>query len=211
MVSDPAARPRRGRGRPAGSDGAGTREQILRAARELFSEVGYDRATFTDIAARADVTRTNINHYFRSKDNLYRTLFEADKGSVLTTGIADARMRADLADRIAVFLRTAMQVDAEDRVYTRFLAASLFDALRNPELGDWATEQVDYVRGFLRAALETAAANEEIRPDVDIAAATEMLIAAIWGMAMYAGFVGTPEQLEPMIDQFIGLLRGALA
>ncbi|WP_328391889.1 TetR/AcrR family transcriptional regulator [Nocardia sp. NBC_00416] len=209
-MSDPAAQPRRGRGRPAGSDGADTRERILGAARELFSEVGYDRATFTEIAARADVTRTNINHYFRGKDDLYRTLFEADKGSILTTGIADARARADLADRIAIFLRTAMAIDAEDRVYVRFLAASLFDALRNPELGDWAAEQVDYVRDFIRASLETAAADGSIRPDVDIAAVTEMLIAAIWGMAMYAGFVGTHRQLEPIVDQFVGLLRGAL-
>ncbi|MFI5716177.1 TetR/AcrR family transcriptional regulator [Nocardia sp. NPDC051750] len=210
-MSDPAARPRRGRGRPAGSDGADTRERILRVARELFSEVGYHRTTFTDIAARADITRTNINHYFRSKDDLYRTLFESDKGSVLTAGIADAQARTDLADRIAIFLRTAMQVDAGDPVHTRFLAASLFDALRNPDLGDWATEQIDYVRGFLRAALETAAAEGEIRPDIDIPTVTEMLIAAIWGMAMYAGFVGTREQLEPMVDQFAGLLRGALA
>ncbi|WP_228001158.1 TetR/AcrR family transcriptional regulator [Nocardia australiensis] len=209
-MTDLAAEPRRGRGRPAGSDGANTRDRILRAARKLFSEVGYDSATFTDIAARADVTRTNINHYFRSKDELYRTLFEADKSSVIAVGIADAEAEADLVDRMATFLRTAMQVESEDRTYVRFLAASLFDALRNPALGGWAEGQLNDVRSFIRAALEAAVADGTIRHDLDITTFTELLVAVIWGMSMYAGFVGTHGQLEPMVDQFVDLLHGSL-
>ncbi|NKY31467.1 TetR/AcrR family transcriptional regulator [Nocardia speluncae] len=205
-----AARPRRGRGRPPGSDGAQTRDAILRAARELFSEVGYDRATLSGIATRAGVTRTNINHYFRSKDKLYRTLFEADKDNVITAGIADAGAASDLADRMAAFLRITMRGDSENRTYVRFLAVSLFDALRNPELADWAEEQIDNVRGFIRPALEAAAADGTIGPDVDIATATEVLIAVVWGMSMYAGFVGAEDRLEPMIDQLTALLRGVL-
>ena len=205
-----AARPRRGRGRPPGSDGTQTRDAILRAARELFSEVGYDRATLSGIATRAGVTRTNINHYFRSRDKLYRTLFEADKGNVITAGIADAGVASDLADRMAAFLRITMRGDSENRTYVRFLAVSLFDALRNPELADWAEEQIDNVRGFIRPALEAAAADGTIGPDVDIATATEVLIAVVWGMSMYAGFVGAEDRLEPMIDQLTALLRGVL-
>ncbi|MCX0272999.1 TetR/AcrR family transcriptional regulator [Nocardia zapadnayensis] len=182
----------------------------MRAARELFSEVGYDRATFSDIATRAGVTRTNVNHYFRSKDELYRTLFEADKDSVITAGIADAGVATDLADRMAAFLHITMRADSENRTYVRFLAASLFDALRNPELADWAEGQIDNVRGFIRPALEAAAADGTIGPDVDIATATEVLIAVVWGMSMYAGFVGAEDRLEPMIDQLTALLRGAL-
>ncbi|MEU4312023.1 TetR/AcrR family transcriptional regulator [Nocardia sp. NPDC024068] len=209
-MTDPGARPRRGRGRPPGSDGADTRDTILRAARELFSEVGYDRATFTDIAARAGISRTNINHYFRSKDELYRTLFEADKDSVITAGIAEAGAAQDIADRMAAFLRVSMRADSENRTYVRFLAASLFDALRNPELGDWAEGQIEYVRSFIRPALAAAAAEGTIGRDIDTDAVTEVLIAVVWGMSMYAGFVGTDDRLEPMIDHLVGLLRGTL-
>lgn len=209
-MTDPAALPKRGRGRPAGSNGANTRERILRAARELFSEVGYHRATFTDIAARAAVTRTNVNHYFQSKDELYRTLFEMDKSSVIRAGITDAEEEADLADRVAAFLRITMQGDSENRASVRLLAASLFDALRNPELGDWAQGQIDDVRRFIQAALDAAVADGTIRQDIDIATVTEMLIAMVWGMSMYAGFVGTPGRFEPMVDQFADLLHGTL-
>lgn len=209
-MSDLAASSKRGRGRPAGSDGANTRERILRAARELFSEVGYHRTTFTDIAARAAVTRPNVNHYFRSKAELYRTLFEMDKSSVIRAGIADAEEEADLAGRVAAFLRITMQGDPENRAYVRLLAASLFDALRNPELGDWAQRQIDDVRQFIRTALEAAVADGTVKQDIDIVTVTEMLIAVVWGMSMYAGFVGTPDRLEPMVDQFADLLHGTL-
>ena len=57
----------RGPGRPPAAKAAETRERILRAAREVFSELGYDAATFQAIAIRADLTRPAINHYFASK------------------------------------------------------------------------------------------------------------------------------------------------
>ena len=47
----------RGPGRPPAAKAAETRKRILRAAREVFSERGYDAATFQAIAIRADLTR----------------------------------------------------------------------------------------------------------------------------------------------------------
>src|SRR5690348_18145496 len=61
----------RGPGRPPAAKAAETRERIVRAAREVFSELGYDAATFQAIAIRADLTRPAINHYFASKRVLW--------------------------------------------------------------------------------------------------------------------------------------------
>ena len=59
--------PPRGR-RPVG--GPDTREQILTAAGELFSEVGFERTTMRAVAARADVDAALIHHYFVNKEGL---------------------------------------------------------------------------------------------------------------------------------------------
>src|ERR1700749_5306268 len=67
-VVQPASR---GPGRPPAAKAAETRKRILRAAREVFSERGYDAATFPAIAIRADLTRPAINHYFENKSVLY--------------------------------------------------------------------------------------------------------------------------------------------
>jgi AcrR family transcriptional regulator len=59
--------PPRGR-RPVG--GTDTREQILTAAGELFSELGFERTTMRAVAARADVDAALIHHYFVNKEGL---------------------------------------------------------------------------------------------------------------------------------------------
>jgi len=49
-----------------------TRERILAAALELFSELSFDGATTREIAARAGVTQGLLNYHFSSKDQLWR-------------------------------------------------------------------------------------------------------------------------------------------
>src|ERR1700749_2215938 len=87
-VVQPASR---GPGRPPAAKAAETRKRILRAAREVFSERGYDAATFQAIAIRADLTRPAINHYFANKRVLYwQVLEEANSGGV-AAGVQRAR------------------------------------------------------------------------------------------------------------------------
>jgi AcrR family transcriptional regulator len=49
-----------------------TRERILAAALDLFSERSFEGATTREIAARAGVTQPLLNYHFRSKDELWR-------------------------------------------------------------------------------------------------------------------------------------------
>ncbi|HEY5246834.1 MAG TPA: TetR family transcriptional regulator [Dermatophilaceae bacterium] len=74
--------PPRGR-RPVG--GPDTREQILTAAGELFSELGFERTTMRGVAARADVDPALIHHYFVNKQGLLAAalVFPVDAGAVL--------------------------------------------------------------------------------------------------------------------------------
>ncbi len=58
---------RRGR-RPGGTD---TRAALLTAAREVFSEQGYDGATVRAIARRAGVDAAMVNHWFGGKEALF--------------------------------------------------------------------------------------------------------------------------------------------
>jgi len=49
-----------------------TRERILAAALDLFSERSFEGATTREIAARAGVTQPLLNYHFSSKDELWR-------------------------------------------------------------------------------------------------------------------------------------------
>jgi AcrR family transcriptional regulator len=58
---------RRGR-RPGGTD---TRTALVDAAREVFTDQGYDGATVRAIAARAGVDAAMVNHWFGGKEGLF--------------------------------------------------------------------------------------------------------------------------------------------
>lgn len=51
-----------------------TRENVLTAALEVFSQYGYSAARLEDIARAAEVTRGAIYHHFGSKEELYIAL-----------------------------------------------------------------------------------------------------------------------------------------
>jgi TetR/AcrR family transcriptional regulator len=61
-------------GRPSAK---GTRDRIVGAAAELFSERSFDGATTREIAARADVTQPLLNYHFRSKEELWQSAVDS--------------------------------------------------------------------------------------------------------------------------------------
>lgn len=65
-----------------------TRERILAAALDLFSELSFDGATTREIAARAGVTQPLLNYHFSSKDELWQAAVDglfAELNEVLAT------------------------------------------------------------------------------------------------------------------------------
>jgi AcrR family transcriptional regulator len=54
-----------------GSKSERTRSAILTAAQALFAEVGYERTTVREIAARAEIDPAMVIRYFGSKDELF--------------------------------------------------------------------------------------------------------------------------------------------
>ncbi|TVQ92313.1 MAG: TetR/AcrR family transcriptional regulator [Bacteroidetes bacterium] len=52
-----------------------TEQKIFDAATELFMEKGVDRTSVRDIASKAGINLALMNYYFRSKENLFDTIF----------------------------------------------------------------------------------------------------------------------------------------
>jgi TetR/AcrR family transcriptional regulator len=99
----PSATPAR-RTRPSAD---ATRERILSAALEAFSERGFDGGSTTAIAARAGVTQPLLNYHFRTKDELWRAAVDGLFSLLTTTMTArieglrgvDERTRGELLVR----------------------------------------------------------------------------------------------------------------
>jgi len=187
-----------------------TRERILHAAREVFSELGYDAATFQAIAIRADLTRPAINHYFGSKGVLYREVVEQTNASVIAAGIAKAHESSTLLGRLSAFFAAAMDAESADRSTAAFLVTSVLEAQRHPDLVSDEHDALKSSRAFVSWAVNDAVERGELSVDTDIPAIVEMLIAVMWGMGFYAGYVGNTDELGVIVDKFELLMANKL-
>ena len=182
----------------------------MRAAREVFSERGYDAATFQAIAVRADLTRPAINHYFSNKRALYSEVTKETNKVVVAASIQRAQRETSLAGRVSAFIDAATQAEIENRTAAAFLITVALESQRHPELGHGEAESVRSTREFLSWAVDDAIKRGELAADTDAAALTSTLIAVLLGVGFYAGFVAAHE-LETVTHQLHQLLVGSLS
>lgn len=178
----------------------------MRAAREVFSEQGYDAATFQAIAVRSDLTRPAINHYFASKKLLYQEVVAQTNAHLMATGVERARAETTLLARLETFISAAVQADTKDRAVAAFVVTSVLESQRHPDLRDGADDALEGSRDFVTWAVEDAIASGELSAVSDVPALVEMLLAVLWGVGFYAGFVGGQEQIQRIIAQLRLLL-----
>lgn len=178
----------------------------------MFGEVGYDAATFQEIAVRADLTRPAVNHHFASKRDLYLEVAEHTNRSIIEAGVREARRHRGLGDQIVAFVAT-VQAAGSDPSVAAFLVTSVLEAQRHPELAVDGVDVLAASREFLGGALRDARRAGELYPDVDIETVTEALLAMLIGVGFYAGFCigpsGDGRRLGAITEELLRMLRGA--
>jgi AcrR family transcriptional regulator len=109
-----------------------TRERILRAAGEVFAELGFRDTTVREICHRAQVNIAAVNYHFRNKQALYGEVlafaFRESNDRYPLTVAADPLASPDgrLSDFIQTFFRRLMD-DGPDSWQGRLTAREIMD------------------------------------------------------------------------------------
>lgn len=197
-------------GRPPAAKADETRQRIMHAARLIFSERGYDGATFQAIAARADLTRPAINHYFSSKRVLYREVLEQTNNLVIGAGIRKAKRETTLMARLTAFISAAVRANSDNPSVSAFLITAVLESQRHPELSRIENDSVRISREFLTWAVNDAIEHREVVGNIDASALVETLLVVLCGVGFYSGYVRTYEEMLAVTDVLRQLLEGAL-
>ncbi|BBZ42610.1 hypothetical protein MCNS_56730 [Mycobacterium conspicuum] len=175
----------------------------------MFSERGYDGATFQEIAVRADLTRPAINHYFSSKKLLYCDVVDQTNELVVANGIQNAKRALRLMDRLSEFIAVVMRASSEDPSVSPFLVTAVLESQRHPELSRNENDAVAISRVFLNWAVNDAIERGELKADTDVPSLAETLLIVLVGVGFYAGYLGNYQEMRAVIETLRRLLEGA--
>ncbi|MDL5203025.1 TetR family transcriptional regulator [Streptomyces sp. ALI-76-A] len=155
----------RKRGRPPRTESADTRDRILTAAREEFSERGYDKASVRGIAKAAGVDPALVHHYFGTKEQVFEAAITVSFAPALHApdAVADGPMDT-VGERLTRFVlgiwenpatRTPLLAIVRSAVNNE-TAAAVFRRLVVSQLLRRIAVQLDLPDAELRAELAAA-------------------------------------------------------
>lgn len=119
------------------------REHILRAAKDVFLEMGFERASMDEVAARAETSKRSLYAHFESKDKLFLAIIQLVKKLFL----ARLKTPGDYSEKPAEALTLFIGRYLEGLLYgpsIRMCRISMAEAARFPQ---GAAEHFDVVFG----------------------------------------------------------------
>ncbi|MGI5153864.1 TetR family transcriptional regulator [Microbispora sp. CA-102843] len=181
----PGRRPGR---RPGAAD---TRGEILAAARRVFAEKGFDKATIRGIAREAGVDPALVHHYFDSKEGMF---------------VAAMRLPMDPSAALPLIL-SGPREEVGERIVRFILTMTADPAAREPLLGLVRTAMVNeqavgMIREFFTAAILGRVAEALDVPPLRMQAA----FAQLFGVVMTRYILRFEPMASADVEEIVALL-----
>jgi AcrR family transcriptional regulator len=195
-----AARPPRRHGKRGGRPRSDrVHRAILDAARELLIEDGFAGLRLEHVAARAGVGKATIYRRWPSKEALaLELLMELAAPHIAVHETGDTR------GELLAAVTNAMRA-LTDTPFGPVIRALLSQIAINPALGDpFRFSVVQARRGEVARVIARGVSRGELRTDVDVEVATELLVGPVYFRLMFGGEL-TQTFAERVVD---ALIRG---
>ena len=186
--------------------------EITAAALEAFAEKGYAATRVTDVARRAGVSKGLLYLYFRTKEELFKTViksFVSPRIDALKSEIESTELSAEEYFR-GPFLEFAKQIPRSPaRVLVRLMIA---EGAKYPELTHWYQENV-VAHGLtaLRHLIERGVRHGEFRPSA-LQEFPHVIVAPVAFAIVWSLVFGPRHELDTdrFIESHLGLLLDAI-
>ena len=160
---------RRSGRRPGNQD---TRQDILAAAREVFAEKGFDKASIRAIATAAEVDPALVHHYFGTKEKLFLESMEVPVNPAELVPKALAGPREEAGERLTRLVLSVWDSPA---------GAAAVAMLRSAMSNDWTAR---LLREFIVTQVLRRAITELDMPRDEAPMRASLLATQIGGLAV---------------------------
>jgi AcrR family transcriptional regulator len=152
-----------------------TPDSLLAVAVEVFNERGYDGTSMEHLSKAAGISKSSIYHHVRGKEELLRRAVDRALGGLF--GILDepAARQGRAVDRLEHVTRRTAEVLMAELPYVTLLLR----VRGNTDTERWAMERRREFDQRVADLLRRAAADGDLREDMDVRLATRLLFGMI--------------------------------
>lgn len=172
-------------------DAMQTRQRILEAANKVFIEQGFEKASLSEIAREAQVTRGAIYWHFENKNDIFIELLEAQSKNNNLRITIFAAADPDCPNPLGL-LRKWMELffnEATELIVSPALVNICVSIMASKDNNDARSRLVDFIKmrnRSLEAALRNAVARHQLPRDLDVKMAATYLKAICDGQFAFA-------------------------
>ena len=147
--------------------------RIKDAARTLFSERGFENASTTEIADRADIGAGTLYLYVSTKEDLLAMVFIDDVIVEFNRAYRATPKNTPLVEQLKIFFGKLIEYHMRDADLSRHFLREMGIA-RSDRAEAEITRIMQAVHGRIRDLIAAAQASGEVRPDADPDVATRV-------------------------------------
>jgi AcrR family transcriptional regulator len=173
-----------------------TREALIEAALELFTDRGYAEVGTEEIVVRAKVTRGALYHHFEDKRDLFRAVFERVEGDLMKRIGATMDVAEDPWNLMIAGMRSFLDACEEPAVKQ----ISLTDAPAVLGWREWREIDNRHGLGLTRAALQSAVDAGAIRP-IAVEPMAHLFVAALSEAAFVIANAEHPRKARAQVEE----------
>ncbi|MFC1492989.1 TetR/AcrR family transcriptional regulator [candidate division KSB1 bacterium] len=144
------------------------KKQILNAALECFTEMGYERTTVRDIAKTMDVSTGVIYNYYKGKDDILKGIYELslDNNANLFNTI---EQKNTFKEYIIAYFENVTGCCTDQEIRKSFKGNINFwaESLKNDKLNEMVVSSCNMFERKISEFVAKAKLNEEIDPGLD--------------------------------------------
>ncbi len=192
--------------RPAAGD---KREAILRAATHVFARNGYFNSKVADIARQAGVADGTVYLYFKSKEEILRSIFERNTTEAIAEGREELARVGDARERLRRIARHHLERLGADRDLAVVFQVELRGSTKFME--EFSAAGLAQYLGLIREVFEEGQRAGVFRADLNAKLVAKILFGALDEMATNGILSKRRYKLAPMADEVLDIFLNGVS
>ena len=179
------------------------REAILRAATRVFAENGYFNSKVADVARVAGVADGTVYLYFKSKEELLRSIFDRNTTEAIAEGREELAKIGDPREKLRRIARHHLERLGADRDLAVVFQVELRGTTKFME--EFSAAGLAEYLGLIREVFEEGQAAGVFRPELKAQLVAKVLFGALDEMATNWILSRRRYRLAPMADEVLDI------